>query len=100
MNPLTRTGLPHLNRRTFLGLGAAATGAVLLGGCGAADGEAASSAAPRDGGRLRAVFAGEERRRRSTRTRPTSTPMSPVRTPCTTSSSSTGTTSVRCRGSP
>ncbi|TJZ79972.1 ABC transporter substrate-binding protein [Rhodococcus oryzae] len=58
MNPLTRTRLPHLNRRTFLGLGAAATGAVLLGGCGSADGEAASSAAPRDGGRLRAVFAG------------------------------------------
>ncbi|MDM7487866.1 ABC transporter substrate-binding protein [Rhodococcus sp. CSLK01-03] len=58
MNPVTLSALPHLSRRSFLGLGAAA-GAVLLGAC-STSGETAPAptAAPRDGGRLRAVFAG------------------------------------------
>ncbi len=51
--------LPHLSRRSFLGLGAAATGAVLLSACGgAAETATPTTVTPRDGGRLRAVFAG------------------------------------------
>ncbi|WP_370185476.1 ABC transporter substrate-binding protein [Rhodococcus wratislaviensis] len=62
MNPAPRSPmspLPVLNRRSFLGLGAAATGAVLLGACSTGgDSTTAATAAPREGGRLRAVFAG------------------------------------------
>lgn len=50
--------LPHLSRRSLLGLGAATAGAVLLSACGTEDTAAPAATVPRDGGRLRAVFAG------------------------------------------
>lgn len=61
MNPIPRSALPplpHLSRRSFLGLGAAVGGTVLLGACSTGGDTAPSTEVPRDGGRLRAVFAG------------------------------------------
>ncbi|BAH48680.1 ABC transporter substrate-binding protein [Rhodococcus opacus] len=61
MNPVPRSPLsplPYLSRRSFLGLGAAATGAVLIGACSTGDTGTQVTSTPRDGGRLRAVFAG------------------------------------------
>ncbi|MFD4369379.1 ABC transporter substrate-binding protein [Rhodococcus sp. NPDC058521] len=59
MNPLPRSPLPNPSRRSFLGLGAATIGAVLLGACGTGgENTAATTSTPRSGGRLRAVFAG------------------------------------------
>lgn len=61
MNPVHRSILsstPGLSRRSFLGLGAAAAGVVLLGACGSGETTTSATSTPRDGGRLRAVFAG------------------------------------------
>lgn len=46
MNPPPPSTLPHLSRRSFLGLGAATAGAVLLSACGTADTATTAATAP------------------------------------------------------